>query len=83
MGLIAPAAMIVLGIVLGIGWLALAGISAYSLLIVVGALSRVARHPETGYGLHTQFRQGHRSDVEYINRDRKRGFEENTDSRRS
>jgi hypothetical protein len=64
----APAAPIVLGIVLRTGWLAAAGIIAYLVLILAVAFIRVSRNPESGYGFHIQFRQGHKADVEYVAR---------------
>jgi hypothetical protein len=67
-----PAAAIILGIVLRIGWLAAVGVIAYVALILVVAFIRVSRNPESGYGFHIQFRQGHQSDVEYVRRQQER-----------
>jgi hypothetical protein len=63
----APAAAILLGIALRMGWLAAAGVIAYLALILVITFIRLSRNPESGYGFHIQFRQGHQSDVEIRN----------------
>jgi uncharacterized protein (DUF58 family) len=68
---IAPAVPIMLGIVLRMGWLAAAGVIAYLALILAATLIRVSRNPESGYGFHIQFRQGHQADVDYVARQQK------------
>jgi hypothetical protein len=68
----APAVAILVGIVLRMGWLAAAGVIAYLVLILAVAFIRVSRNPESGYGFHIQFRQGHQADVEHVARQRER-----------